>query len=205
MGYFTSSGEWTCPIPIPLVEVLWVFLLYLGRGFCKTSYGGKIEDFCFGQLDRNQSNDCKFMQSREDTRVERPTNGTCMEATCLHTNWKGEEGRFKRKRTILVSISKNPKPNLLENKLGETSFHLSSPCWKPALATGIKGSLSNGFSVPVEGVSFHVQWKTAKQTPVVISQRSDERLNFSPLWGCLLCHYSLENYLGTTQLTVVQE
>lgn len=60
------------------------------------------------------------MQSREDTQMKRPTNVTCLETTSPQTKWKGEEGRFKRKRTILVSKNSNPEPN----------------CWKTNLERG---------------------------------------------------------------------
>lgn len=86
--------------------------------FAKLHTSVKLKISALANLIEIKPNDCKFMQSREDTQVGRPTNGTCMEATCLHTNWKGDEGRFKRKRTIPVSINSNPKRNLLENKLG---------------------------------------------------------------------------------------
>lgn len=88
------------------------------------------------------------MQSREDTQMQRLTNGTCLETTCLQTKWKGEEGRFKRKKTILVSKNSNLMPNLLENKFGERCFHLTSPLWNLPWQWGLR-DLS-----PVNSVDF---------------------------------------------------
>lgn len=132
----------------------------------------------------------------ERTHMQRPTNGTWKQRVCRQSG-KEKEGGLKEEEPFSFLKIKIQSQTCWKTNLERGSLHLILPLWNPALATGIKeGSLSSEFCGPVEGVSFHVQWKTGKQAPVVISQRSDERLNFfSPLWGCLLCHYSPENYL----------